>query len=125
MTRKMGEIVLKFWLVLSDEASGLKSFGYLIAYWFSNGGFMGVLATIFIGLIIGLVARFLMPGRDPMGFILTAILGIVGAWLGSWVGVQTGMYAQGEAAGFIMAVFGACIVLFIYRMVAGRKSALR
>ncbi len=86
---------------------------------------MGVLATIFIGLVIGLVARFLMPGRDPMGFILTALLGIVGAWLGSWIGVQTGMYAQGEPAGFLMAVVGAVIVLFIYRMVAGKKTALR
>ncbi len=86
---------------------------------------MGVLATIFIGLVVGLVARFLMPGRDPMGFILTALLGIVGAWLGTWVGVQTGMYAQGEPAGFIMAVIGAMIVLFIYRLVVGRKAALR
>ncbi|MBC7740704.1 MAG: GlsB/YeaQ/YmgE family stress response membrane protein [Bdellovibrionaceae bacterium] len=86
---------------------------------------MGVLATIFIGLVIGVVARFLMPGRDPMGFILTAVLGIIGAWLGSWIGVQTGMYASGEPAGFIMSVIGAVLVLFVYRLVAGRKPALR
>lgn len=86
---------------------------------------MGLIATIFIGLVIGLVARLLMPGRDPMGFILTALLGIVGAWFGSWIGVQTGMYGQGEPAGFLMAVVGALVVLFIYRLVAGRKPALR
>lgn len=85
---------------------------------------MGVLATIFIGLIVGLVARFLMPGRDPMGFILTALLGIAGAWLGSWIGVQSGMYAQGEPAGFLMSVIGAVLVLFIYRLVAGRKHGV-
>ncbi|MBC7421216.1 MAG: GlsB/YeaQ/YmgE family stress response membrane protein [Bdellovibrio sp.] len=86
---------------------------------------MAILATIFIGLIIGLLARFLMPGRDPMGFILTALLGIVGAWLGSWIGIQTGMYAQGEPAGFVMATIGALVVLFIYRLLAGRNPALR
>lgn len=87
---------------------------------------MSVLATIVIGLIVGLLARFLMPGRDPMGFVLTALLGIVGAWLGSWIGASMGMYAQGEPAGWLMSVLGAMLVLFIYRMVAGRnKPVLR
>jgi uncharacterized membrane protein YeaQ/YmgE (transglycosylase-associated protein family) len=87
---------------------------------------MGVIATIVIGIVVGLVARFLMPGRDPMGFIMTALLGIVGAWLGTWLGSAMGMYQQGEPAGFLMSVLGAVIVLFIYRMVVGRSSpALR
>jgi uncharacterized membrane protein YeaQ/YmgE (transglycosylase-associated protein family) len=81
---------------------------------------MSVLATILIGLIVGIVARFFMPGRDPMGFVLTAVLGIIGAWLGAWVGASLGMYAQGEPAGFFMSVIGAMLVLFIYRMFAGR-----
>ena len=85
---------------------------------------MGIIGTIVIGLIIGLVARFLMPGRDPMGFILTAVLGIVGAWLGTFIGERLGMYDNGEPAGFLMAVLGAVIVLAIYRMVAGRKTPL-
>lgn len=87
---------------------------------------MGVIATIVIGIVVGLVARFLMPGRDPMGFIMTALLGIVGAWLGTWLGSAMGMYQQGEPAGFLMSVLGAVVVLFIYRMVVGRSSpALR
>ena len=82
---------------------------------------MSIIATIVIGLVVGLVARFLMPGRDPMGFIMTALLGIVGAWFGSWLGQATGMYAQGEPAGFFMAVVGAIVVLFIYRLIVGRN----
>lgn len=84
---------------------------------------MGIIATIVIGLIVGLLARFLMPGRDPMGFILTAILGIVGAALGSWIGQALGMYRQDEPAGMVMAVIGAMLVLFIYRLVTGRRRA--
>ncbi len=87
---------------------------------------MGIIATIVIGLVVGLIARFLMPGRDPMGFVVTALLGIVGAWLGSWAGSAMGMYAPGEPAGFLMSVIGAMIVLFIYRLVVGKsRPALR
>ncbi len=85
---------------------------------------MSVLATIVIGLIVGLVARFFMPGRDPMGFVLTAILGIIGAWLGTWIGASFGMYAPGEPAGFLMSVIGAMVVLFIYRMFMGRSRPI-
>jgi uncharacterized membrane protein YeaQ/YmgE (transglycosylase-associated protein family) len=85
---------------------------------------MGIIATLIIGLVIGIVARFLMPGRDPMGFVMTAILGIIGAWLGSFIGERLGMYHQGEPAGFLMSVLGAVIVLAIYRMVVGRKTPL-
>jgi uncharacterized membrane protein YeaQ/YmgE (transglycosylase-associated protein family) len=85
---------------------------------------MGIIGTIVIGLIIGIVARFLMPGRDPMGFILTAVLGIVGAWLGSFIGERMGLYGPGEPAGFLMSVIGAVIVLFIYRLVAGKRTPL-
>jgi len=74
-----------------------------------------MLWTILIGLVIGLVARFLMPGRDPMGFILTTVLGIVGAWLASFLGQQAGWYLPGQPASFLAAVFGAIIVLAIYR----------
>lgn len=84
---------------------------------------MGIIATIVIGLIVGLLARFLMPGRDPMGFVLTAILGIVGAALGSWIGQALGMYRQDEPAGMVMAVIGAMLVLFVYRLVTGKRRA--
>ncbi len=81
---------------------------------------MGIIATIVIGLIVGILARFLMPGRDPMGFVLTAILGVIGAALGGWLGRVMGLYRADEPAGFIMAIVGAMVVLFIYRLVSPR-----
>jgi uncharacterized membrane protein YeaQ/YmgE (transglycosylase-associated protein family) len=69
------------------------------------------------GLIIGLLARAVMPGRQHMGLILTMILGVVGAWLGGLIGRMTGMYGEGHPAGFFMALVGAVILLWIYSMV--------
>lgn len=82
-----------------------------------------MLWALFIGLIVGIVAKFLMPGRDPGGFIITALLGIAGSVVASWLGSAMGLYAQGEPAGFIAAVIGAMILLAIYRMVVGRRVA--
>ena len=81
-----------------------------------------MLAAIIIGLIVGILARFLMPGRDPMGFIMTAVLGMVGAALMGWLGRSLGWYAEGEPAGFLAAVVGAMIVLGIYRAIIGRPK---
>lgn len=83
---------------------------------------MGFVWTIIIGFIAGLIAKFLMPGRDPGGFIITTLLGIVGALVATWLGKAIGWYRAGEGAGLIGAVVGAVIVLVIYRMVAGRSS---
>jgi uncharacterized membrane protein YeaQ/YmgE (transglycosylase-associated protein family) len=83
---------------------------------------MGFLWTIIIGFIAGLIAKFLMPGRDPGGFIITTLLGIVGALVATWLGQAIGWYRAGEGAGLIGAVVGAVIVLAIYRAVAGRSS---
>lgn len=83
---------------------------------------MAILATIVVGLVVGLLARFFMPGRDPIGIILTILLGIVGAWFGSWVGQVMGMYQEGEPAGWIMSIIGAMIVLFLFRMLAPRYT---
>jgi uncharacterized membrane protein YeaQ/YmgE (transglycosylase-associated protein family) len=69
------------------------------------------------GLLIGLVARAIMPGRQHMGLILTMILGLVGAWLGGFIGRVTGMYKEGHPTGWFMALLGALIVLFIYSRV--------
>lgn len=69
------------------------------------------------GLLIGLIARAIMPGRQHMGLILTMILGVVGAWLGGVIGRATGMYKEGHPAGWFMALVGALIVLFIYSRV--------
>ena len=70
------------------------------------------------GLIIGLIARAVMPGRQHMGLIMTMLLGIVGAWLGGLIGRLTGMYREGHPAGFFMALIGAVIVLYVYSQLA-------
>ena len=76
-----------------------------------------MLWTLLIGLVIGAVAKFLMPGRDPGGFIITIILGIAGSMLASYIGRALGLYPEGAPAGFIMSVLGAMLLLFIYRMI--------
>jgi uncharacterized membrane protein YeaQ/YmgE (transglycosylase-associated protein family) len=83
---------------------------------------MGVIGWIIFGLIVGIVAKFLMPGRDPGGFVVTAVLGIVGALLGGYLGRAMGWYREGEPAGFILAVIGAIIVLVLYRLLVGRRA---
>ncbi len=82
---------------------------------------MGILGWIVFGLIVGAVAKLLMPGRDPGGIIVTMVLGIVGALLGGFIGRALGLYNEGEAAGFIMALLGAIAVLLIYRMSIGGR----
>ena len=81
---------------------------------------MGILGWIVFGLIVGAIAKLLMPGRDPGGIIVTMVLGIVGALLGGFIGQAVGLYSPGEPAGFIMALLGAIAVLFIYRVSIGR-----
>ena len=82
---------------------------------------MGIIGTIVIGFLVGLVARFVKSGDDSMGLIMTTILGIVGAFVGSYLGQLLGIYQVGEPAGFIGAVVGAIIVLIVLKMVTGRK----
>lgn len=83
---------------------------------------MGIIWTIIIGFIVGIVAKFLMPGRDPAGFIITALIGIVGSVVATYLGRAMGFYQVGESAGFIAAVLGSIILLFVYRMVTGNKT---
>lgn len=82
---------------------------------------MGILGWIVFGLIVGAIAKLLMPGRDPGGIIVTMVLGIIGALLGGFVGRALGMYGPNESAGFIMALVGAVAVLFIYRLSIGGR----
>ena len=79
-----------------------------------------ILGWILFGLIVGLVAKLLMPGHDPGGIVLTTALGIVGAMLGGFVGRLLGLYQAGEGAGYIMATLGAVLILFVYRRMAVR-----
>jgi uncharacterized membrane protein YeaQ/YmgE (transglycosylase-associated protein family) len=86
---------------------------------------MGILWTIIIGFIAGVIAKFIMPGdNEPSGFILTTILGIVGAFVASFLGQALGWYRPGEGAGLIGAIVGAIIVLFVYGMIAGRSRTV-
>jgi uncharacterized membrane protein YeaQ/YmgE (transglycosylase-associated protein family) len=78
---------------------------------------MGILWTILIGFLAGVVAKFLLPGRDGGGFIVTALLGILGAAVATYLGQAIGLYHAGQAAGFIGAVVGAMIVLAVFRAV--------
>ena len=78
---------------------------------------MSIIATIFIGLIVGLIARFVKPGDDKLGWIMTIILGIAGALLAGYAGRAMGWYLPGEPAGFIASVVGAVVLLVIYAMV--------
>jgi len=84
---------------------------------------MGIIWTILIGFVAGVIAKFIMPGsNEPSGFILTTILGIVGAFVASFLGQALGWYQPGEGAGLIGAVIGAIIVLFVWGLIARRRA---
>lgn len=85
---------------------------------------MGIIWTIIIGLIAGIIAKFLMPGKnEPQGFVLTAVLGIVGAFVASYLGQAIGWYGPNEGAGLIGAVVGAIIVLAVWGMISKNRAA--
>jgi len=82
----------------------------------------GILGWILFGLIVGVLAKFLMPGRDPGGLIVTILLGIAGALVGGYLGRAMGWYGPEEPAGFIVATLGAILLLAIYRMAVKRPA---
>jgi len=81
-----------------------------------------ILAWIVFGLIVGALAKLLMPGRDPGGFIVTILLGIAGALIGGFLGRALGFYGPGEAAGFVMSLLGAIVLLLLYRLFVARRA---
>jgi uncharacterized membrane protein YeaQ/YmgE (transglycosylase-associated protein family) len=83
---------------------------------------MGWIWVALVGLVIGAVAKFLMPGKDPGGIIITMLLGIAGSIIATWLGRVLGMYGPGQSAGFIMSVIGAIILLAIYHMFRRRTA---
>ena len=83
---------------------------------------MGIIAWILFGLVVGIIAKLLMPGRDPGGFIVTILLGIAGALLGGFIGQAMGWYAEGEPAGWIVSILGAILLLALYRMLVRRRA---
>jgi uncharacterized membrane protein YeaQ/YmgE (transglycosylase-associated protein family) len=88
------------------------------------GGSHGIIATFFIGLIVGIIAKFLTPGRDPGGFIITAIIGIIGSFVATWIGQALGWYQAGQSAGWIASIIGAIVLLLLYRMFTKRSTTL-
>jgi uncharacterized membrane protein YeaQ/YmgE (transglycosylase-associated protein family) len=83
-----------------------------------------MLGWIIFGLIVGIIAKLLMPGRDPGGFVITILLGIAGALLGGFVGRALGLYGEGESAGFLMSLLGAILLLTLYRFLGGRRRTI-
>jgi uncharacterized membrane protein YeaQ/YmgE (transglycosylase-associated protein family) len=83
---------------------------------------MSILAWIVVGLIVGALAKLVMPGDDPGGMLITIALGIAGSLLGGAIGRGAGLYQPGEPAGWLMSIFGAVVLLFAYRMVAARRA---
>ena len=78
--------------------------------------------VILIGLVVGAVAKLIMPGKDPGGFVITILLGIAGSVVATWLGRAIGWYQEGQSAGFIMSVIGAVVLLAIYHMVRRRTT---
>jgi uncharacterized membrane protein YeaQ/YmgE (transglycosylase-associated protein family) len=85
---------------------------------------MGILGWIIFGLIVGALAKLVMPGRDPGGIVVTILLGIVGAVVGGFLGRMMGFYGPNQAAGYIMSFVGAIILLAIYRMIVRRRPVV-
>ena len=83
---------------------------------------MGIIAWICFGLVVGVIAKLLMPGRDPGGFIITILLGIAGALVGGFIGRALGFYGPNQGAGWLMSILGAVVLLFIYRMMVRRSA---
>lgn len=84
-----------------------------------------VIGWIVFGLIVGILAKLLVPGRDPGGFVITAVLGIVGALVAGWLGRAVGWYGPDDSAGFLMSIVGAVILLVIYHALVGRRPVTR
>jgi uncharacterized membrane protein YeaQ/YmgE (transglycosylase-associated protein family) len=82
---------------------------------------MVILSWIVFGLVVGIIAKLLMPGRDPGGFIITMLLGIAGALVGGFIGRAMGFYGSNQAAGWLMSIVGAIILLALYRMMVRRR----
>ena len=83
---------------------------------------LSILGTLLVGLVVGLIARAVKPGDDKLGWIMTALLGVAGSFLASYVGMAMGWYAQGDSAGWSASVLGAVVLLVVYGLVKGKSS---
>jgi uncharacterized membrane protein YeaQ/YmgE (transglycosylase-associated protein family) len=85
---------------------------------------MGLIWTLIIGVVVGAIAKLLMPGKDPGGFWITMVLGVAGAFVGTFLGRSLGLYGADQSAGFIASIVGAVVLLGIYRLFTRRKAAI-
>ena len=86
---------------------------------------MSIIGWIIFGAIVGIIAKFLMPGRDPGGFVITVLLGVAGALLGGFIGRALGLYSTNQqAGGFLMSILGAILLLWGYRMTVGHRTTV-
>ena len=83
---------------------------------------MSLIMFLLFGLVVGAIARFLVPGREPGGWIVSIVLGVIGSFVGGFIGRFMGLYREGEAAGFVMSVIGAIVVTIAYHMISSRRS---
>ena len=105
------------------ESLFLESISLLSTNQFDTTRFtMAILSTILVGLVVGVIAKLLMPGKDPGGFIVTILLGIAGAFIATYLGQALGWYKAGQPAGWIMSIIGAMILLLLYRFLFKRKQ---
>ncbi len=81
-----------------------------------------ILYEAIIGLIVGAIAKFLMPGKDPGGIFITMLIGVAGALIATFVGSKVGLYQEGQSAGFFMSLLGAILLLFVYRLFKGKTA---
>jgi uncharacterized membrane protein YeaQ/YmgE (transglycosylase-associated protein family) len=85
---------------------------------------MSLIWTLIIGVVIGAIAKLLMPGKDPGGFIVTMLLGIAGAFVGTWLGRALGLYGADQSAGFIASIVGAVVLLALYRLFTRKRAVV-
>jgi uncharacterized membrane protein YeaQ/YmgE (transglycosylase-associated protein family) len=90
----------------------------------STGGkpMLHIIWELIIGLVVGAVAKFIMPGKDPGGIWITMLIGVAGAFIATWLGQLIGWYKEGQSAGFIMSVVGAVVLLAIYKLIRGKAA---
>jgi uncharacterized membrane protein YeaQ/YmgE (transglycosylase-associated protein family) len=93
-----------------------------LLWYVTKGEHMSFLWMLLVGLVVGALAKLVMPGRDPGGIIVTMLLGVAGALVAGFLGRSVGWYGEGEAAGFIASLIGAVILLAIYRAIVGRRG---
>src|SRR5438552_18146350 len=105
----------------STKAHTVQVSSLALALPIEEGDGMGILAWIAFGLVVGIIAKVLTPGRDPGGLIVTMLLGIAGALLGGFIGRAMGFYGPNQSAGWLMSIAGAILLLLLYRLVARRR----